>query len=497
MQPFQPKPTINRCFGESLQFNLVVPACPPQPVASPPRSPVRTELILGLTKVATDTAVVKNTQLDQTKDLLGVISSEPQKKLSVTQIEKLLGGSDIDSFKKLLKGLVEKVWWQREAASATATVMTQCKLGTGKQRGSGSKGDTWLLFAGPDRVGKRKMASALSEQVCHAGPTMISFGSRSGDRGSNMSFRGKTVLDRITEAVRRNPFSVIMLEDFDEADILVHGSIKRAMDTGRISDSYGREISLGNVTIILAINWSLEDKKDSLKDIVLGEEKLETLARSSWQLKLSVSERTTKRRANWLEDDRFTRPRKDMGLSLGFDLNESVDLEEVRADGSHNSSDLTVEREAENALDRGPASSASSLCKELINHVDDTIDFATVDFSPFVHETITSIGKMFASIVGDRVSIEVNEEAVQKIMGGIWLGETGVEEWMEGVLIPCFHKLRMQLPSTASMSSNEPLVAKLETVSDDPDDGRPEGDWLPSNIQIAIQGDQGSLFLKG
>ncbi|KAI4380546.1 hypothetical protein MLD38_006724 [Melastoma candidum] len=162
MQQFQPKPTINRCFWESLQLNLVTPAFHPQPVANPPRSPVQTELVLG-----------------PTKDQLGVISSEPPKKLSATQIEKLLGGSDIDSFKKLLKGLVEKVWWQREAASAIATIMTQCKLGTGKQRRSGSKGDTWLLFAGPDRVGKRKMALALSEQVCQACPMMISFGSRS------------------------------------------------------------------------------------------------------------------------------------------------------------------------------------------------------------------------------------------------------------------------------------------------------------------------------
>ncbi|KAI4294992.1 hypothetical protein MLD38_040720 [Melastoma candidum] len=302
-----------------------------------------------------------------------------------------------------------------------------------------------------------------------------------------MSFRGKTVLDRIAEAVRRNPFSVIMLEDFDEADILVRGSIKRAMDSGRISDSYGREISLGNVTIILAVNWSLDSNKDSPKDIMLGEEKLETLARSSWQLKLSVSERTPKRRANWLEDDRLTRPRKDMGLCLGFDLNEAADSEEGRADGSRNSSDLTVEREAENALHRGRPSSASFVCKELINHVDNTIDFAAVDFSPFMRETITSIGKMFASIVGDHISIDINEEAVQKIMGGIWLSETGVEEWMEGVLIPCFHKLRMQLPATAGMSSDEPLFAKLETVNEDPDDGRPEGDWLPSNIKVAIQ----------
>lgn len=58
---------------------------------------------------------------------------------------------------------------------------------------------------------------------------MICLGSRRNDGELDMNFRGKTAVDRIAEAVRRNHFSVIMLEDIDEADMLVHGSIKRAM----------------------------------------------------------------------------------------------------------------------------------------------------------------------------------------------------------------------------------------------------------------------------
>lgn len=69
-----------------------------------------------------------------------------------------------------------------------------------------------------------------------------------------MNFRGKTVLDQIAEAIRRNPFSVLMLQDVDEADILVRRSIKRAMERGRFTDSYGREIGLGNIVFVLTVN---------------------------------------------------------------------------------------------------------------------------------------------------------------------------------------------------------------------------------------------------
>ncbi|KAM0068967.1 putative P-loop containing nucleoside triphosphate hydrolase [Helianthus debilis subsp. tardiflorus] len=54
-------------------------------------------------------------------------------------------------------------------------------------------------------------------------------------------------MDRIVEVVRTKPSSVIVLSDIDEADALVRSKIKRAMESQRIMDSHGREVSLGNV----------------------------------------------------------------------------------------------------------------------------------------------------------------------------------------------------------------------------------------------------------
>lgn len=488
-QPFQPKLQLNKNLGETLQLNInPLTSQPSEGTVSPSGSPVRTDLVLGQNKVLE--ATPEQTHKERIKDFMGCISSEPQNKLPeiLQSDDKNLCQLDPDSFKKLLKGLMEKVWWQREAATSVAATMTQCKLGKGKRRGAGSKGDMWLLFMGPDRVGKKKMASALSELVSGSNPVMISLGSRRDDGESDMSFRGKTVLDRIAEAVRRNPFSVIMLEDINEADLLVRGNIKRAMERGRLADSHGREISLGNVIFVLMADWLPENLKCLSNGTSLDEKKLVSIARGGWQLRLSLCEKTAKRRANWLHDDhdqRPTKPRKETNSSLAFDLNEAADTEDDKADGSHNSSDLTMEHEEEHGLNNRPSLRVSAVPRELLDTVDDAIFFKPVDVQPIRSNITSSITKRFNNIIGDRVSLEVEENAVEKILGGIWLGRTGLEEWTEKVMVPSFHRLKSCLPGVPSDGS---MVIRLE--SDGDSDNRRYGDWLPGSIKVVAGDDE-------
>ncbi|XP_022755379.1 protein SUPPRESSOR OF MAX2 1-like [Durio zibethinus] len=481
-QPFLPKLPLNRNIGESLQLNPnLVASQPIERTSSPPGSPVRTDLVLGRPKITETTP--DRTHKERVRSFLGCIPSEPQNKFHDISSDKFLNTSDADSFKKLLKGLTEKVWWQRDAASAVVTTVTLCKSGNGKRRGGGSKGDIWLLFTGPDRVGKKKMALALSDQVCGAHPVVICLGSRRDDGESSVSFRGKTVVDRIAEAVRRNPFSLVMLEDIDEADMLVRGSIKRAMERGRLADSHGREISLGNVIFILTANWLPENLKFLSNGIFLDEKKLASLASGGWQLRLSLSEKTAKRRASWLhEQDRATKPRKETGSPLSFDLNEAADVEDDKADGSHNSSDLTVDHEEEQGLtNRLLSNSTSSVSRELLNSVDDAIIFKPVDFGPIRRNIANSITKKFSSIIGDRVTLEIPDEALDKITSGVWIGQTGLEEWTEKAMVPSLQQLKTRLPT-----SDESLVVRLEL--DGESCNRSHGDWLPSSVKVVVDG---------
>ncbi|CAN4084299.1 unnamed protein product [Withania somnifera] len=473
-QPLQPKLVPSRSLGVSLQLNTTQMASQPQEkTASPPGSPVRTDLVLGPKPSET---TPEKTLEDQAKDFLSCISSVPQNKL----LDKFASALDADTFKRLLKGLMEKAWWQQDAASSVASAVSRCRLGNGKQRGGAPKGDIWLLFTGPDRFAKRKMASVLAEQMCGNSPITISLGSRRDDEQSDIGFRGKTTVDRIAEAVRRNPLSVIMLEDIDEANVLVRGSIKRAMDRGRLTDSHGREISLGNVIFILTGNWSTMSPESYRNEYLTEEKKLVSLASSDWQLRLTVGERSAKRRAGWLHDE--DRPRKELNLGLSFDLNEAADLEDYRTDGSLNSSDLTVEREEEHGLEIRRFS-VTSVPHEFVSSVDDTIQFKPIEFHFARREIKKTISKKFSTVVDDKVSIEVEDSIVDRILGGLWRGRTSLEQWVEKVIGPSFDQIQ---PLLSSSDKNVIVQLQLEIHTDS--NSHNNGECLPSKVTIVADG---------
>ncbi|KAK9078868.1 hypothetical protein SSX86_002926 [Deinandra increscens subsp. villosa] len=432
-----------------------------QPRLEQPPSPVGTDLVLG-PKKPLESAVPKDNEDLTVKDLLGCISSEPQK-------GKFANSSDTDSFKRLLKGLMKKAWWQPEAASTIATVITQCKVDTS------SRGCVWLLFAGPDRVGKKKMASVLAEHINGTNPTTIGLGSRHYDEETDMGFRGKTVLDRIVEAVRRNPSSVIVLSDIDEADMLVRGRIKQAMERGRLADSHGREISLGNVVFILTGNWSTANVDEHRVD----EQRLHSVASCDWQLRLTISEKRLKRRANWLSGkDQSRKQRKESGLDLSLDLNLAVDYEEDRTDGSINSSNLTIDQEDEN----DQQFAVMSVPHELLGPSDGAVVFKPVNFGNIRREIEKTITNAFSTIVDEKITIEVEDGAVENILGGLWFGRTSLEEWAEQVLVPSLNQVNSRLTDRG-----EDMVVRLESDRESGQVGG-GGDWLPSKIGVMVDG---------
>ncbi|XP_058113864.1 protein SUPPRESSOR OF MAX2 1-like [Magnolia sinica] len=494
-QPFQPKLQLTRTLP-TLQMGHIPQSNPTNHPVTPPGSPVRTDLALGRQKIPENS--VEKTHKERIKDFAGCIPSEWQDGLSNQQGEKQANALDADSFKRIFKGLTEKVGWQPEAASEVAMTIIRCKSGNGKRRGPGAKGDTWLLFLGPDKVGKKKMALALSELVCGTNPITIHLGSRSGDdEESGVNFRGKTVLDRIVEAVRRNPFSVVVLEDMDRADMLVHSSIKRAVEKGRLTDSHGREVGLGSVIFILTADWWPENLKGPPNSTPHSEEKLMAVASHGWQLQIMVSGKTGKRRAEWgwdADDDRPTKPRKEPsspgpGLSIDLNLAADVTTDEDGAEGSRNSSDLTVEHGHDRGS--GPANRwmlppLSMPPTEIIELVDERIVFKPVDFGPLRAKVATTIANRFSSIVGDGRSIQVGDEVLDRIVGGAWFGGAGLDEWVDRVLVPGFQQLKGRVPL-----GDDCTVVKLVPVKGGHvpvPEARKDGDWLPSKINVVVEG---------
>ncbi|EPS67413.1 hypothetical protein M569_07363, partial [Genlisea aurea] len=382
--------------------------------------------------------------------------------------------SDADAYKKLLKALMEKAWWQPEAASAVASAVTRFT-----SRRSVSRGDAWLLFSGPDRVGKKKVASVLSEHICGTNPVVICLGRRRGDEEeSNGNVRGKTAVDRISEAIRRNPFSVIVLEDIDEADVLVCGSIERAIQRGRLTDSHGREVALGNAMFVMTGDWSTADPQARRDRQFVDEDRLAAAASGSWQLGLIVRDKTAKRRANWPVDDeaKLTKPKTETrvgGLSLDLNLAASCYAEDDRADGSSfNSSDLTTDHDDERS-DPHCTFFPSAVPRGLADGVDEWIAFKPVALAWARREIRRRISAAFAAVIGDRkVTIEIGDDVAEKILGGLWHDRGSLEEWMEGVVRPSFRRLKSEAAAAIGGDRSNAAVVRLVVESDCCDRGK-------------------------
>lgn len=342
------------------------------------------------------------------------------------------------------------------------------------------------------------MASSLSELVCGVKPIVISLGTRRyGDESSDLNFRGKTAIDRIAEGVRRNPFSVIVLQDIDEADLVVRSSIKRAMESGRLADSHGREIGLGNVIFVITSSWVPHQQLEGLSGGGLSEERMTSLASGGWQLRISImGEQSTGKSKrpppNWLlghnDDDgdnddrgRSTKQKKEIGSGISFDLNSIAENEDDRLDGSNNSSDLTVDHEDEHVQEnRGSPTSSTSY--ELFGCVDEAIIFKPVDFTPVRQNIERTITTTFSTVLGETVLLKIENEALERILSGIWVGQTALETWVDKVLGPSILQLKMNLPSLVSHLPEGGMIARLEL--DKESESRGQGDWLPGKISV-------------
>ncbi|CAA6670283.1 unnamed protein product [Spirodela intermedia] len=421
------------------------PAPASNPVGPRPGSPVGTDLVLGCTKKSPPTPA----------------------KIAADHREKVAGGAvvDYDSFKRLFKGLTEKVSWQQEAASAVATTVMHCKSAAARGK---------------------KMAAALSELVFSRDPVTVSF---AGPRADGVSFRGRTAMDRVVDAIRRNPFSVVVLDGVDSADMLVLGSLRRAMESGRLPDSHGREVPMGSTIFVLISG-------ESTTTAAAGEEKLLAAANSGWQLELAALEKPGKRRAEWSPEQSW--PAKPPRISL--DLNLAAGSDEDTTEGSLNSSDLTVEHDAVDCngkLAVGPGgnnsdnnkmrllaggSSSSSAWEMLRSAVDATVPFKPVDFGEVRRKVSETMTRNFRAAAGECRSLVIDEEAMDRLVGGLWFGSTtaaAFEEWTETVMVPCFRQLRRY--------SAVRLLPVKEGYSRR-DGGAATAGGLPTRVRVAADG---------
>jgi ATP-dependent Clp protease ATP-binding subunit ClpC len=159
---------------------------------------------------------------------------------------------------ELEQHLHERVIGQDEAVAAVAEAVRRSRAGLGDPgRPVGS-----FLFLGPTGVGKTELARALAEALFGGDSKMIRLDmSEFSERhtvsrlvGAPPGYVGYEEAGQLTEAVRRHPYSVVLLDEIEKAHPDVFNILLQVLDDGRLTDGQGRTVDFKNTVLIMTSN---------------------------------------------------------------------------------------------------------------------------------------------------------------------------------------------------------------------------------------------------
>jgi len=163
---------------------------------------------------------------------------------------------------RLESHLHDRVVGQEEAVAAVAEAVRRSRAGLGDpDRPVGS-----FLFLGPTGVGKTELARSLAEALFGDSDRMIRLDmSEFQERhtvsrlvGAPPGYVGYDEAGQLTEAVRRRPYSVVLLDEIEKAHPDVFNILLQVLDDGRLTDSQGRTVSFRNTVLIMTSNIGSE-----------------------------------------------------------------------------------------------------------------------------------------------------------------------------------------------------------------------------------------------
>ena len=185
----------------------------------------------------------------------------PVSKMLEGEREKLLHMEDL---------LHERVIGQDEAVTAVANAVRRSRAGlSDPNRPSGS-----FLFLGPTGVGKTELCKALAEFLFDTEEAMIRIDmsefmeKHSVARliGAPPGYVGYEEGGYLTEAVRRKPYSVVLLDEVEKAHPDVFNVLLQVLEDGRLTDSHGRTVDLRNTVIVMTSNLGSAQIQDLVGD---------------------------------------------------------------------------------------------------------------------------------------------------------------------------------------------------------------------------------------
>ena len=217
-----------------------------------------------------DSKILSDTVDDE--DIAAIVSkwtNIPISKLVSEEREKLLN---------LKANLAKRVKGQDEALTLVSEAIIRARAGIkDPNRPIGS-----FIFLGPTGVGKTEVAKALAYELFDDERHMVRIDmseymeSHSVSRlvGAPPGYVGYDEGGQLTEAVRRNPYSIVLFDEIEKAHKDVFNILLQILDDGRITDSQGRTVDFKNTIIIMTSNLGSEyilENKENAKEEVMSE----------------------------------------------------------------------------------------------------------------------------------------------------------------------------------------------------------------------------------
>ncbi|HEM5490881.1 TPA: ATP-dependent Clp protease ATP-binding subunit [Streptococcus suis] len=188
-----------------------------------------------------------------------------------------MGASDIERLKELKNRLAAKVIGQDDAVEAVSRAIRRNRAGFD----DGNRPIGSFLFVGPTGVGKTELAKQLALDLFGNKDTIIRLDmSEYSDRTAVSKLIGTTAgyvgyddnSHTLTERVRRNPYSIVLLDEIEKADSQVITLLLQVLDDGHLTDGQGNQVNFKNTIIIATSNagfgYGMEEGQEEEPDIM-------------------------------------------------------------------------------------------------------------------------------------------------------------------------------------------------------------------------------------
>ena len=221
-------------------------------------------------KESDDALLQEKVTVDNVSEVISRWTGIPMNKLMASEREKLLALDDT---------LKVRVIGQDDAITKVTDAILRSRAGINdEEKPIGS-----FLFLGPTGVGKTEVAKALAEQLFDTEKNIVRIDmseymekfSVSRLVGAPPGYVGYEEGGQLTEAVRRHPYSIVLLDEIEKAHPDVFNILLQVLDDGRITDSKGNTVSFKNTIIIMTSNigsqYLLEGNNEENRKLVKEE----------------------------------------------------------------------------------------------------------------------------------------------------------------------------------------------------------------------------------